>query len=47
MFIKWIISTLIIILISLFILKADVDSSFYDIKITMKGLRIKRLQQKR
>ena len=39
MFIKRIITTLTTILLFLSILKADVDSSFYDIKITIKGFK--------
>lgn len=39
MFIKRIITTLITTLLFLSILKADIDSSFYDIKITIKGFK--------
>ena len=39
MFIKRIITTLITTLLFFSILKADVDSSFYDIKITIKGFK--------
>ncbi len=42
MFIKRIITTLTTTLLFLSILKADVDSSFYDIKITIRKLKQKK-----